>query len=150
MKIVSGGQTGVDRAALDVALEMGIPCGGWCPHGRKSDEGTIPAKYPLQETPLPEYEQRTEWNVKGSNGTLVLAIGKPSGGTALTIGYARRYSKPCLVADLNNEVNFDAILEWIEKNRIRTLNVAGPSESQHPGIHDLAVRFLKDLLADEQ
>src|SRR5262245_51361441 len=72
-KIVSGGQTGVDRAALDVALELGIPCGGWCPKGRLAEDGPIPERYPLKETTLRVYPQRTEWNVRDSDGTLVLA-----------------------------------------------------------------------------
>ncbi len=148
--IISGGQTGVDRAALDVALEWGIPCGGWCPAGRLAEDGPIPGKYPLHETPLATYDQRTEWNVKRADGTLILVVGKPSGGTRQAIEFARRYSKPCLVVDLNNLVNFDVILDWIEQKGIRSLNVAGPRESTSPGVHDKAVRFLQDLLADER
>src|SRR6266851_4977853 len=96
-KIISGGQTGVDRAALDVALELGIPCGGWCPKGRRAEDGRIPKRYPLVETPTPAYPVRTEWNVRDSDGTLVLARGQASGGTALTIEFATDYGKPCLV-----------------------------------------------------
>ena len=77
-KIVSGGQTGVDRAALDVALDLSLPCGGWCPKGRKAEDGPIAAHYPLTETPLDSYPQRTEWNVRDSDGTLVLTRGKPA------------------------------------------------------------------------
>src|SRR5438876_1977372 len=83
-KIISGGQTGVDRAALDVALELGIPCGGWCPQGRRAEDGVIPARYPLRETPWWGYPQRTEWNVRDSDGTLILAEGEPDRGTVLT------------------------------------------------------------------
>src|SRR6516162_1127534 len=96
-KVVSGGQTGVDRAALDIALELGIPCGGWCPKGRLAEDGTIPNHYPLKETPLPLYPQRTEWNVRNSDGTLVLTTGQTKGGTALTIAIARRQKKPRLI-----------------------------------------------------
>src|SRR6266571_9073801 len=80
-KIVSGGQTGVDRAALDVALELGIPCGGWCPRGRRAEDGIIPERYPLIETPTTAYPQRTERNVRDSDGTLVLTVGRADGGT---------------------------------------------------------------------
>src|SRR5947199_9268484 len=104
--IVSGGQTGVDRAALDVALELGIPCRGWCPKGRLAEDGPIPERYPLEETTLPVYPQRTEWNVRDSDGTLVLTIGTalaPGGsGTALTIQLARRQKRPDLMVKLKD------------------------------------------------
>src|SRR5437660_8666127 len=96
-KLISGGQTGVDRAALDVALELGLPCGGWCPRGRKAEDGVIPDRYPLAETPSPSYRQRTRWNVRDSDGTLILVRGRPTGGTALTLASARRLGKPVLV-----------------------------------------------------
>ena len=83
-KIVSGGQTGVDRAALDVALELGIPCGGWCPRGRRAEDGALSARYPLMETPSDDYVQRTTWNIRDSDGTLILTRGEPTGGTAQT------------------------------------------------------------------
>src|ERR1700746_3926565 len=100
-KIVSGGQTGVDRAALDVALDLGIACGGWCPKGRLAEDGPIPERYPLEETTLPFYPQRTERNVRDSDGTLVLTVGPPKGGTALTLVLARRQKKPFRVVNLN-------------------------------------------------
>src|SRR5262249_20137195 len=84
-RLVSGGQTGVDRAALDAALEVGVPCGGWCPKGRKAEDGRIDDRYPLCETPSAAYSQRTRWNVRDSDGTLVLAWGEPTGGTLLTV-----------------------------------------------------------------
>src|SRR6516225_6787777 len=104
-KIVSGGQTGVDRAALDFALESGVPCGGWCPATRKAEDGPISARYPLTETPTDDYAQRTEWNVRDSDATLVLTHGIPAGGTALTIACAKRDGKPCLVIDTSKPVN---------------------------------------------
>ena len=88
--VVSGGQTGVDRAALDVARELGIPCGGWCPRGRRAEDGPIPEAYPVRETPSTAYPERTAWNVRDSDGTLVITRGKPRGGTALTVSLARR------------------------------------------------------------
>src|SRR5688572_16678238 len=99
MKIISGGQTGVDRAALDVALELGLPCGGWCPKGRKAEDGVIDPKYPLQETSTDDYPQRTEKNVQDSDATLILTRGKPDGGTALTRSLAREHKKPCKVVN---------------------------------------------------
>src|SRR5262245_2006637 len=102
-KIISGGQTGVDRAALDVALELGIPGGGWCPKGRRAEDGPIPDRYPLTETPSEHYPQRTEWNVRDADGTLVLIRGQPQRGSALTIAVAERLAKPKLVVDLSQQ-----------------------------------------------
>src|SRR5438105_15558458 len=89
-KIVSGGQTGVDRAALDVALELGMPCGGWCPRGRRAEDGPITDRYPLSETPWSGYPQRTGWNVRDADGTLILTMGQADRGTALTQQLAAR------------------------------------------------------------
>lgn len=97
-KIISGGQTGVDRAGLDVAIALGIPHGGWCPKGRKAEDGTIPAIYQIQETPKTNYKQRTGWNVRDSDGTLILTLGEPTGGTAATIKLAAAHGKHCLEA----------------------------------------------------
>ena len=99
-KIISGGQTGVDRAALDVALAMGIDCGGWCPKGRRAEDGSIPSRYPLAETASPAYSQRTKRNVRDSDATLILARGQPRGGTLLTKRTAVELGKPCLSIDL--------------------------------------------------
>lgn len=131
VKIVSGGQTGVDRAALDSALELGLGCGGWCPKGRKAEDGAIPARYPLRETPSEEYAQRTEWNVRDSDCTLVLSWGPPEGGTKLTIELARKLGKPFLVLDMT--VPAQDVLKWIQAREARVLNVAGPRESFRPG-----------------
>jgi len=145
-KIISGGQTGVDRAALDVALELGIPCGGWCPKGHRAEDGRIPLRYPLEETTSNIYPQRTEWNVRDSDGTLVLTIGRPEGGTALTIDLARRQKKPYLVVKLNDDPNVGAVQKWVHEHQIRLLNVAGPRESEKPGIYSKAAEFLRHLL----
>jgi hypothetical protein len=147
MKIVSGGQTGVDRAALDVALALGLPCGGWCPRGRKAEDGPIPDRYPLVETPSADYAQRTEWNVRDSDGTLVLTRGEPAGGTALTIELAQRLGKPCLVVDLNANPDTVVVRTWLGEQNIHVLNVAGPRESQSPGIHEAAQSFLRQVLS---
>jgi hypothetical protein len=145
-KIISGGQTGVDRAALDAALELGIPCGGWCPKGRIAEDGTIHPRYPLQETSSSSYPVRTERNVKDSDGTLVLTEGPPSGGTARTIALAKKYKKPCLVIDLAKDGSPDTVTKWVQANRIQILNVAGPRESKCPGIHGRALEFLRVAL----
>jgi hypothetical protein len=146
LKIVSGGQTGVDRAALDVALRLGIPCGGWCPRGRRAEDGAIPARYPVVETPTTRYPQRTEWNVRDSDGTLVLHAGPPRGGTALTLRILARQRKPVQVVDLDKGASPPAVAEWIAGQAIRVLNVAGPRESESPGIGARARRFLEEAL----
>lgn len=150
MKIVSGGQTGVDRAALDVAIELGIPCGGWCPQGRLAEDGVIPARYPLAETPSPDYEQRTEWNVRDSDGTLVLTLGEPTGGTAFTVELAQKHRKPHLVVFLDARTNLQSVSDWIASNQIETLNVAGPRLSTQPESYRLAAEFLRKLLAGKR
>lgn len=142
-KIVSGGQTGVDRAALDVALELGLPCGGWCPKGRTAEDGTIAPCYPLRETPSDVYAQRTEWNVRDSDGTLVLTKGRPTEGTAFTIELAARFKKPCLVLDLTDCPDAQSVHAWASRHAVRVLNVAGPRESRSPGLYEEAKRFLR-------
>lgn len=146
-KILSGGQTGVDRAALDVALDLKLPCGGWCPKGRRAEGGRIAARYPLIETPSDDYVQRTEWNVRDSDGTLILTLGAITGGTAYTLAWAKRLGKPCLTMDLAHRPSRRAVREWLTRHRIRVLNVAGSRESQRPGIYAQAALFLRALLA---
>jgi len=145
-KIISGGQTGVDRAALDVAFELDIPCGGWCPRGRKAEDGPIHTRYPLQETVSVRYPIRTEKNVRESDGTLILTWRKPSGGTALTIKFAQKHKKPFCIIDLSMVGDLKTVKEWAKVNRIGILNVAGPPESNKPGIYDQALKFLRGLL----
>ena len=144
-KIVSGGQTGVDRAALDVALELGIPCGGWCPKGRKAEDGPIDIRYPLNETRSADYRIRTERNVRESDGTLIFTWGKPKGGTALTTRFAQKYRKPYLVVDLCEEGNPEVVKKWGEVSKIRVLNIAGIRESERPGIYHRTVEFLREV-----
>ncbi len=146
-RVVSGGQTGVDRAALDVALELGIPCGGWCPRGREAEDGPIAARYPLTETPAAGYAQRTEWNVRDSDGTLVLTRGEPTGGTAMTIAIAARLRKPCLVLDLAGPPDLSSVQGWANANTIAVVNIAGPRESGSPGIYAQAVLCLRTTLS---
>jgi hypothetical protein len=146
-RVVSGGQTGVDRAGLDAALALGIPCGGWCPRGRRAEDGRIDVRYPLQETPSRDYAERTEWNVRDSDGTLILARGAPQGGTALTLEIARRLGRPALVIDLAAAREPGAVRDWLAREGIRILNVAGPRESAAPGIHAEALRLLQFVLS---
>src|SRR5207247_6359035 len=146
-KVISGGQTGVDRAALDVALERGVRAGGWCPKGRKAEDGSLASRYPLTETPSEEYWQRTEWNVRDSDGTLVLTRGAPTEGTAYTIEVAKKLGKPCLVLDLTEAPNESAVQDWAGEHKVRVLNVAGPRESKCPGIYALAAHFLRAIFS---
>lgn len=155
-KIISGGQTGVDRAALDAALDLNFPCGGRCPKGRRAEDGVIDSKYPLCETPGPEYAQRTESNVRDSDGTLIITPGKDPGpdpgplrgGTALTRQLADQHHKPCLIVDPDDPNARHVIFEWLEKHAIATLNIAGPRESTSPGIRDKSHALLTGLLLD--
>ena len=148
--IISGGQTGVDRAALDVALEQGILCGGWCPQGRQAEDGPLDAKYPLTETPSASVSQRTEWNVRDSEATLILTWGPPKGGTLKTAGAASRFKKPFLIVDMEKEKDIAAIQKWIEASRAHVLNVAGPRASEVGKAYDEAKQLLTQLFeADE-
>src|SRR5260370_25100513 len=146
-KIISGGQTGVDRAALDISLELGLPCGGWCPQGRKAEDGAIDPRYPLTETPSVEYPQRTEWNVRDTDGTLLLTRGRRKGGTALTLALAKRLGKPFLLVNLNRKPALKKVRDWAKFHHVQVLNVAGPRESENPGIYDQAAQFLRRLFS---
>jgi len=149
-KVVSGGQTGVDRAALDAAIEAGFACGGWCPRGRRAEDGAISDFYPLKETPSADYLDRTRRNVEDSDGTLIVAPGPPAGGTLATFAHAGRVGRPVLVVDPADHQGDDAlgdIAGWLETHRIRVLNVAGPRESGNPGIYLAARDLIARLLA---
>ena len=158
-KIISGGQTGVDQAALRAGKDCGLEIGGWCPPGRACESGVIPAEFPLQETPsdrspdAPDVprSQRTEWNVRDSDGTLVIILndGNRSGcptisdaGTMWTVECVGRYKRPLLVCDLENGTASENIQRWLRTNPISTLNVSGPSESTSPGIGEKAYALL--------
>lgn len=149
-KVVSGGQTGVDRAALDAAVEAGISVGGWCPRGRRAEDGPIPDRYPLSETDGPGYIERTRLNVEDSDATLIVTRGAPVGGTLQTLKHAERLGRPVHVVDLryrdrNAEAETALVRAWIDDNEIHVLNVAGPRESTRPGIHKAARAFLQGL-----
>lgn len=158
LHVISGGQAGVDQAALAAAQDAGLEVGGWCPPGRVCEGGTIPSRFPLMETPVerspeaPEIPRslRTEWNVRDAVGTLVLIPrGMPlDPGTAWTLRCAERYVRPVLVCDPRAEGAAAAILDWISANGIRILNVAGPSEGQAPGIGEQVYRLLRRVFAE--
>jgi hypothetical protein len=146
LKIISGGQTGVDRAALDVALELGLPCGGWCPKGRRAEKEPIPGHYPMQETSTSEYPERTEANVRAADATLILTRGAPDRGTALTHKLALRLKKPCYLVDLREPDGAETVKLWLADHCVSILNVAGPRESSQPGIHEEASAYLRGVL----
>lgn len=145
-KIISGGQTGVDRAALDAARQFDIAIGGWCPRGRLAEDGSITGIYPLSETPSKDYVQRTTWNVRDSDGTLVLHAGTMAGGTLLTLEKVRELEKPVYECNLSTFVKTEKIVQWLQEQNIRVLNIAGPRESESPGIYRKARVMMEALL----
>lgn len=148
-KVISGGQTGADQGALDAALELKHPCGGWCPKGRKSEAGRIPDKYPVQEYKSSDYPARTEANVIDSCGTLIFSYGAPTGGTKLTVKLARKHNKQYFIFDLDQDAmnqDPDIIWEWGLDNDIYILNVAGPRESKNPGTQILVKTVMLMLI----
>lgn len=150
LKIISGAQTGVDRAALDAAICVKISTGGWCPKGRLAEDGRIPTTYKLKETNSRCYRVRTRKNIVESDGTLILNEGSElSGGTALTLELAKKNMKPLFVADVRDvQKSQKDISLWLSRNKIKTLNVAGPRESLKPGIYQKAFNFMKHLLVN--
>lgn len=149
-KIISGGQTGVDRAALDVAIRLGKAHGGWIPKGRLTEDGPLPSHYQLQEMPTEEYDARTEKNVLESDGTLIISRGKPTGGTDYTRKMALKHGRQLLHIDLAlGQRASDAgslVASWVDMNRIETLNVAGPRASHDPAIYMDTINILTHAL----
>jgi hypothetical protein len=148
-RIVSGGQTGADQAALDVAIELGIPHGGWVPKGRKTERGPLPAKYRLKEMPTGSYPKRTEQNVIDSEGTLIISHGELSEGSDYTRKMAIKHGKPWIHIDANKhpvDAAVERIRTWISGNDIELLNVAGPPGSKDPQIYTATKRILKAVM----
>lgn len=145
--IVSGGQTGVDRAALDVAISLNIDHGGWCPKGRLAEDGVIANGYQLREMDSADYPLRTEQNVVDSDGTLLLHRGRMAGGTELTRRLALKHARPLLAVDLETGGDPAAVRCWLAEHAIQTLNVAGPRESTAPGIGEQSANFLRQVLS---
>ena len=149
LKIISGGQTGVDRAALDVALRHGIECGGWCPVGRLDEFGKIPEQYPVQELQSGGFTERTLQNVKDSDGTVVIYPGELRAGTEQTVRFSVELKRPHQLIDaskLSAEDAAELIAEFVRENRIGILNVAGPRESEWPEGYAYASRALDAFL----
>lgn len=150
--IVSGGQTGADRAALDWAIARGIPHGGWCPKGRRAEDGTIDMRYQLREWAARGYRQRTRQNVIDSDGTLILNLGLLDSGSLETQALCGRFGKPCLVVQMepgNEEAKAENVRKWLREHAIRTLNIAGPRESKRPGIYAAVTSFLEIVATAE-
>lgn len=149
-KIISGGQTGADRAALDFAIRHKIPHGGWIPKGRRTEAGPLPAHYQLREMPSGEYPARTEKNVLDSDGTLIISRGRLTGGSALTQSLAGKYRKPCLHISLDQGGLSEAarqIRAWLQESNIRTLNVAGPRASEDDRIYEATLELLVETFS---
>lgn len=145
MKIISGGQSGLDRAALDAAMHLGISHGGWCPRGRMAEDGPIHSKYKLSETESANYAERTRLNVQDSDATLICLWKNAAGlGTNLTKNLCEKYKKPCLCIQLDDENAGIKLLRWVKRNSIDVLNVAGNRESQTVGIYSVSKPFFVD------
>jgi len=144
--IVTGGQTGADRGALDFAIRCGYTHGGWAPQGRAAEDGTIPLKYQLTELGDGGYRQRTRKNMADSDGTLIVNAGGLEGGTLTTLEFAQQLGKPQCVVQVDAGITAEVIasvLAWLRENAIQTLNVAGTRESQRPGIYHQTVALLE-------
>lgn len=151
MKIVSGAQTGVDRAALDAALESGVEAGGWCPENRMAEDGVIPDRYPVKVLPGAGYPERTKQNVLDSDGTMIIYFGRPTGGTQQTILRCSEAGKPCLLIDgegLSAERAAAEAREFVDRYRISVLNAAGPRASSEPRAYPYAKRVFTSFLRD--
>ncbi len=149
LKIVSGGQAGADRAALDFAIARDIPHGGWCPKGRLATDGVLPAKHLLQETESEGYRQRTKLNVQDSDATLVFNIGALDGGTLQTVRFAQTLKKPHCVVQLDEgdlvELGLQ-VAQWLERGTFIILNIAGPREEKRPGIYARVLSVLDKVV----
>lgn len=147
-RIISGAQTGADRAALDFAMEYEIPCGGWVPTGRQAEDGTIPDRYEVWEMENGGYPERTEKNVLESDGTLILSHGELTGGSLLTWELTEKIAKPCLHIDFNRSLAFDAAIDvndWMSEHSVEVLNIAGPRASKDREIYQAVFKLLETV-----
>ncbi|MBN2615162.1 MAG: putative molybdenum carrier protein [Bacteroidales bacterium] len=147
LKINSGGQTGVDRAALDFALEYKIPCGGWCPKGRIAEDGIIDPKYPLQEAGSSDPVVRTRLNVDDSDAVLVFVDEKMDEGTIAAVDYAQEKEKPLFVVylQMNLADQEEGLDQFVDEYRVHRVNIVGSRESNSPGIYHKTRYFLDEL-----
>jgi Circularly permutated YpsA SLOG family/A-macroglobulin receptor binding domain len=149
LKIISGGQTGVDRAALDAALKHRINCGGWCPSGRLDENGVIPDHYPLKELEHGGFVERTLQNVKDADGTVIIYFDELRGGSEQTVRFCLEQKRPHRLingAQFSAERAAELINEFVREQKIVTLNVAGPRHSEAPHGYDYAFRALDIFL----
>lgn len=152
-KIISGGQTGADRAALDFAIDNDIPYGGLIPKGRKTEDGKLPEKYHLQEMPTDDYSGRTEKNVLDSDGTVIISHGSLTGGSALTREFAKQHNKHWIHIDMKElplKEAVERLIYWLTENEITVLNVAGPRSGNDPTIYNTTLRLLGKTLSKEK
>lgn len=150
-KIISGGQTGADRAALDFAIKNNLPYGGWVPKGRKTEDGILPEKYHLQEMATEQYSKRTEKNILDSDGTLIVSHGLLTGGSALTRELAKQHRKSWIHVDLKATPYPEAarmIREWVRRNGVKAMNVAGARGSKDPKIYQAVIELLEAMLGE--
>ena len=148
-KIISGGQTSADQAALDAAIKLGIPHGGWIPKGRLTEDGPLPDKYNLIEMPTASYPERTKKNIRESDGTLILSHDRLTGGSEYTEQWVRKYGKPMVNIDLTRVTPFDTavlINDWIVNYDIKVMNVAGPRASKDSKIYQSVLDIIESVL----
>ena len=153
LKIVAGGQTGADRAALDWARRRRMPHGGWCPKGRLAEDGVIDREYRLQETPSASYAERTEWNIRDADGTVIFSVRATlAGGTLLAANVARRLKKPLLRLCRNSDTTDAAkrLKAFVARHKIEVLNVAGPRATEEPQISRFVEQTLEQAFGEPQ
>ncbi len=149
IRIVTGGQTGADRGALQAALDRGVPCGGWCPDGRQAEDGEIPAFFPVRELPGGDYAERTVRNARDADAICVVRFGETDPGSKLATAACRREDKPYLYLDAHETEADDAamqLLEFVKSNNVKTLNVSGPRASLHPAAEAWTRAVLRTFL----
>lgn len=144
-RVISGGQTGVDRGALEAAISLEIEHGGSCPRGRLAEDGRVPDEFQLTELVSPKYSVRTEQNVIDSDGTLIIYNRKFSAGTALTHRMTAKNNKPVCLFDLTRPVELEEVVAWMREQKVATLNCAGPRESSAPGIQRVTFGLCREL-----